>query len=32
VPAGLLKRFGDGKEHWAYGGDFGEPVHDAQAS
>ncbi|OQY34348.1 MAG: hypothetical protein B6241_05030 [Spirochaetaceae bacterium 4572_59] len=28
VDQGLLKKTEDGREYWAYGGDYGEPVHD----
>ncbi len=28
VDQGLLKETGDGREYWAYGGDFGEDRHD----
>ena len=30
VDQGLLRKDEAGKEYWAYGGDFGEPIHDAQ--
>ncbi len=28
VDQGLTRKTEDGREYWAYGGDFGEPVHD----
>jgi len=28
VDQGLTKKTEDGREYWAYGGDYGEPVHD----
>ena len=28
VDQGLVKTTDDGREYWAYGGDFGEPAHD----
>ena len=28
VDQGLVKKTDDGRDYWAYGGDFGEPVHD----
>jgi len=30
VDQGLLRKDEAGQEYWAYGGDFGEPIHDAQ--
>ncbi len=29
VDQGLTKKTEDGREYWAYGGDYGEPVHDS---
>ncbi|MEI8207387.1 MAG: glycoside hydrolase family 2 TIM barrel-domain containing protein, partial [Kiritimatiellales bacterium] len=29
IDQGILKKDKSGREYWAYGGDFGEPVHDA---